>query len=139
MINREYLDKINFMVIFALSLTVWSTSFMPGFFIMMLRRNPSQELRNSEENWGRNTLFISRHIFWILETKHCNMVKFFVAPIDNNVVTTETATGYPSATPCRVLKVYHLSINIHFHSEKPILIVLLKTKLVNDYIQISIE
>ena len=52
----------------ALSLTVLANLFMAGFFIMMLRRNPSQKLRNFDENsWRKNAPFSTINFFGFRE------------------------------------------------------------------------
>ena len=53
MINREYLDEVNFMVILALSLPVWSTSFMPGLSDIVFRPYTSLEASQFEQKWSR--------------------------------------------------------------------------------------
>ena len=68
---------------------------------------------------------------------------------NTNILTTETATGYQSVTSCRVWKVYVPFFNTHFQSPAPgskrseiprsLLIVLLKTKLMNNCASIAIE
>ena len=66
-----------------------------------------------------------------------------------NILTTETATGYRPATPCWVWKLYLVFFVFYFQSpaleserfkiQRPILIVLLKTKVMNCCIRIAIE
>ena len=53
MINREFLDEVNFMVILALSLTVWPTSFMPGLSDIGFRPYTSLEASQFERIWSR--------------------------------------------------------------------------------------
>ena len=70
------------MVVLALSLTVWPTSFVPEFLIRMFRRNPSQVVGYFEENWWRNTPFSTVEIFGFQKRKYCDMVKLFATLTD---------------------------------------------------------
>ena len=125
---------------------------MPGFFIMMSmsRCNPSQVQGNSDENWWRNTPFSTIAFIFNSRKKVLQYGWFFCHSdrYNKNILMTETATGYPSVIPCWVLLdvVFFLSYfqSLALGSERskiwnPILIALLKTKIMNYCIPIAIE
>ena len=85
MLKRSY-ELISFaiitMVVLALSLTVWSNSFTSNLSDIVFRPCTSQELRNSDENWGRNTPFTSRRLFLNSRKQYYDTVEQVSAPTD---------------------------------------------------------
>ena len=85
MLKRSY-ELISFaiitMVVLALSLTVWSNSFTSNLSDIVFRPCTSQELRNSDENWGRNTPFTSRRFFLNSRKQYYDTAEQISAPTD---------------------------------------------------------
>ena len=139
------------MVLLALSLTVWPISSMPGFFIIVLRCNTSQELRNFKENWWRNAHFSTVRFIKLLDNLSTQYSKIVCLSYryTTNILITEITTGNPSVISCWDKELETVFFLFYFQSlalgskrtqiRKTIFIVLITSFTTNEYIPIAIE
>ena len=105
------------MVILALSLIVSTRSFMPGSFIVSVRPSTRFVASLFEVEWCRNAPFST--IKFLEKVLQYGKMFFYSYRYTTNILTPETATGYPLVPSPWVWKLELVFFSFYFQSPAP--------------------